>query len=245
MRVISYLTFSIVRTEDGHEQLPVCQHPGPVLRGQRSTAGRHGPTSPGLLQHAVPQLLQPGYPGMSIVVLPATASCLTAGLRWAVQQHDGRRSSPSHGRRRAVPTGLILHLSLSQQTEVSGGPPGQVSLIVLTSLSLPPGLPRPHWAGQAMVPSPRPLSPPPMLAPANTRTAMWGVLRTSAPPPVGELLNLLAWEPASSHQTQTLRTVSPPPPSHRTPRARGAPPPAPPAPKRKTPNLHLHKSTPG
>ena len=118
--------------------------------------------------------------------------------------------------------------------------------IFLISLSLsPPGLRRPLWVVVAMVPSPRPLSPQPMLAPVNTQTAMWGVLRTSAPHPVGELLSLLAWDPASSHLTQTLRTVSPPPPSHRTPKARGEPPPAPPAPKRKTPNLHLHKSTPG
>ena len=71
--------------------------------------------------------------------------CLTAGLRWAVQQHDGRSCS-SHGRRRAVPTGIILHLSLSQQTEVSVGrqrsPPPHPAR---SHLSLcPPGRPRPH-----------------------------------------------------------------------------------------------------
>ena len=73
--------------------------------------------------------------------------CLTAGLRWAVQQHDGRSGS-SHWWRRAVPTGLLLHLSLSQQTEVSEG--GQVHDDVSPhlALSLPqvtPGLTGRGW----------------------------------------------------------------------------------------------------
>ena len=66
------------RSHHGYEQLPVCEHARPVLRGQCSATGRwssgcrqrwcsYGPSR--LLQHAIPQLLLPGHPGLRAAVL--------------------------------------------------------------------------------------------------------------------------------------------------------------------------------